>query len=97
MTKLFVREIASGQGLNLSALQARIIERTGKNIPLGTIRRYWYGTKDGSSAGKPLDMVSLSVLRDIAKALGVSASDLVNDDGLGNIAPANLAQHGKAA
>lgn len=83
MTKLFVRERAAEQGLNLSGLQTRIVTVVGKNIPLGTIRRYWYGTKDGSATGEALDMVSLSVLRDIAKALGVKASDLVNDDGLG--------------
>lgn len=83
MTKLFVRERAEEQGLTLSKLQTQIFVKTGKMIPFGTIRRYWYTTKDGSASGKPLDMVSLSVLRDIAKALGVKASDLVNDDGLG--------------
>lgn len=83
MTKLFVRERATEQGLNLSGLQTRIVTVVGKNIPLGTIRRYWYSTKDGSATGEALDMVSLSILRDIAKALGVKASDLVNDDGLG--------------
>ncbi len=82
MTKLFVRERAVEQGLTLSGLQTQIVTKVGKNIPLGTIRRYWYGTKDGSANGKPLDMVSLSVLNDIATALGVKASDLVNDEGL---------------
>ncbi len=83
MTKLFVRERAEEQELTLSKLQAQIFIKTGKMIPFGTLRRYWYSTKDGSAAGVPLDMVSLSVLRDIAKALGMNASDLVNDEGLG--------------
>jgi len=83
MTKLFVRERATEQGLNLSGLQAQVFVKAGRGIPLGTLRRYWYGTKDGSATGQALDMVSLSVLRDIARALGVKASDLVNDEGLG--------------
>lgn len=67
------------QGLTLSGLQTRIFQKAEKNIPLGTIRRYWYGTKKGNASGEPLDMVSLTVLRDIALALGVTIRELIEE------------------
>jgi len=74
MAKLRVREIAEARGLNMARLQIR----AGVGMP--SVRRYWYGTRDGSAAGEPLKEVDLAVLQAIAQALGVEARDLFAPD-----------------
>lgn len=73
MPKLKVKEVAAEQGKRLSALQVDT------RLPMATMRRYWYGTKDGSQAGEPLNEVGLDKLAAIAAALGVKIADLIED------------------
>jgi len=80
MTRLRVQEQAKAHGLpTLSALQEAVI-RGGRAIPLGTLRRYWYSTKNGLASGEPIKLVDITLLRIIAKVIGVSVGDLVNED-----------------
>lgn len=72
MIRLRVGAIAAAHGLTLSELQ----RRTGLSMPL--VRRYWYGTRDGSVHGRPLQQVTLPVLAQIAQALGVAPSALLD-------------------
>lgn len=73
MAHLRVREIAVERGLNMSQLQ----RQSGVTMP--SVRRYWYNTKDGKAQGTPLREVDLVVLGAIAKALGVSIKELIDD------------------
>jgi transcriptional regulator with XRE-family HTH domain len=76
MVKLRVRELAEARGLNMARLQIK----AGVGMP--SVRRYWYGTRDGSATGEPLKEVDLAVLQALAQALEVEARDLfTSDDG----------------
>ena len=46
---------------------------------MGTMRRYWYGTKNGKESGQPLTEVDLDILSKIAKALDVRLVDLIEE------------------
>ncbi len=49
-------------------------------ISMGTARRYWYGTKDGTEDGEPMVVVDLPTIAKVAKAIGVSSwKELVED------------------
>lgn len=48
-------------------------------ISMGTARRYWYGTKDGTEDGEAMMVVDLPTITRVAKALGMSWKDLVED------------------
>jgi hypothetical protein len=49
-------------------------------ISMGTARRYWYGTKDGTEQGAPMVVVDLPTIVKVAKAIGVSSwKELVED------------------
>ena len=74
MAKLRVREIAESRGLNMSRLQIK----AGVSMP--SVRRYWYGTRDGSASGEPLKEVDLGVLQALARALSVPVSELFPAD-----------------
>ncbi|NOK58222.1 MAG: hypothetical protein GFH27_549279n28 [Chloroflexi bacterium AL-W] len=73
MTKLRVQELARAKGFNISQLQLRV------GIAMGTMRRYWYGTRDGKAEGEPLQEVDLSILTTIAQVLEVKLTDLIDD------------------
>jgi len=89
---LRVRDAASDKGLNLNqfaqALNAARARRNQEFVAMGTVRRYWYSTKDGSSTSEELDLISWSFLQEIAGLLGVSVYELLPvEDGLGNLLP----------
>lgn len=86
MPKLKVRQFAEARRLNMSQLQ----KQSGVTMP--SVRRYWYGTKDGKSTGEPLKVVDLSVLAAIAKALEVKTPDLIEDDRLARYVAAAVYQ-----
>lgn len=50
-------------------------------ISMGTARRYWYGTSDGSDkeTAEPMTVVDLVVLEKIGTAIGVDWKDLLGD------------------
>jgi hypothetical protein len=48
-------------------------------ISMGAARRYWYGTRDGTEDGEPMTVVDLPTIVKVAKALGVSWKELVED------------------
>jgi hypothetical protein len=89
MTRLRIRELAEARGLNLSQLWGAVNRRTtqAEPIALNTMRRYWYSTKDGKETGPDLELVNLDILVTIARVLGVSAGELLNEDELGQRVP----------
>jgi len=48
-------------------------------ISMGAARRYWYGTKDGTEEGEPMTVVDLPTIDKVARAVGVSWKELVDD------------------
>ena len=60
MPKLKVQDLARAKGFNISQLQLK----TG--VAMGTMRRYWYGTRDGKAEA-------------IAKTLEVKLIDLIDE------------------
>ena len=48
-------------------------------ISMGAARRYWYGTRDGTEEGQPMTVVDLPTIDKVAKAVGVSWKELVDD------------------
>lgn len=83
MARLKVQDRAKDRGLNLSELQMRVSARMGRVVPLGTIRRYWYSTKDGKANGPAIELVDVYLLGSIAKALDVPVAELLNEEDLG--------------
>lgn len=83
MARLRVQEAAKARGLNLSDLQVRVSARLGRTVPLGTIRRYWYSTKNGKSEGDAIELVDVYLLGSIAKELDIPVGDLLNEVELG--------------
>ena len=84
MPKLMVRDVA-GDAWTLTrlhtallALQAPRPRQKDETLALGTVRRYWYGTRDGTLHGAPLRLVDVVLLRDIAEVLGVSPESLID-------------------
>jgi hypothetical protein len=73
MPKLRIQELARNKGFNISQLQLR----TG--VAMGTMRRYWYGTRDGKSDSERLQEVDLSILGAIARVLEVRLVDLIDE------------------
>jgi len=76
MPRLKVRALAEAKGWNISQLQKE------SRVTMPSVRRYWYGTKDGKAVGEPLRVVDLIVLASIARALGVRTAELIDDDRL---------------
>lgn len=83
MARLKIQEVAREQGLNLSQLHTAINKRLDNGIAMGTLRRYWYSTRDGSASGEPIELVNVYLLGTIATALGVPAGRLLNESELG--------------
>ena len=73
MSKLRVQELARNRGFNISQLQLK----TG--VAMGTMRRYWYGTRDGKAEGLALQEVDLAILASIAKTLQVKLVELIDE------------------
>jgi len=73
MPHLRVQELARAQSLNMSQLQLKV------GVAMGTIRRYWYGTRNGKEVGEPLTEVDLAILGKIANALHVRLLDLISE------------------
>jgi hypothetical protein len=74
MPQLRVRALAEAKGWNISQLQKE------SRVTMPSVRRYWYGTKDGKAVGEALKVVDLTVLASIARALGVRTAELIEDD-----------------
>jgi hypothetical protein len=94
MARLRVQEVARARGMNLSQLLAAVnrrIPRGEKPVAMGTMRRYWYSTKDGRETGEPIELADLHLLGTIARVLEVPLPDLLNEEELGNSQPARLA------
>ena len=96
MAVLRVKDVAGAQGKNLNqfyqALNAARARRGEEFVAMGTVRRYWYSTKDGGTASEELDQISWSFLQEVAAVLGVSVYDLLPEvDGLGNRKPESVA------
>lgn len=91
MARLKIQETAGKRGLNLSQLQVQVSARMGRVIPLGTMRRYWYSTKNGKVNGDDIELVDVYLLGSIAKVLEVSPGDLLNEAELGPMALAEVA------
>jgi hypothetical protein len=62
---LQVRPLAQAQRHSISSLARQA------GIPIQTVRRYWYGTRDGSVHGNRLLELNVAVLEALAGALGV--------------------------
>jgi hypothetical protein len=73
MPKLRVHEVARAQNKRLSEVQLDA------RLPMATMRRYWYGTRDGKAEGEALTEVDLNKLAAIAGALGVKIADLIEE------------------
>ena len=87
MNRLRVQEVAKERDINLSQLHAEVNARRlkggVKGVAMGTLRRYWHSTKDGSPEGKEIDLVDVNLIVTIARVLGVSVNDLFNEEVLG--------------
>jgi hypothetical protein len=83
MTRLKIQDHAKERGLNLSQLHGLVNKRLDDPIAMGTMRRYWYSTKDGKESGPDIELVDLSLLGTVAQVLGVSVADLINEEELG--------------
>ena len=95
MARLRIQKVASDKGLKLNQVYQSInterAQRGEKFVAIGTMRRYWHSTEDGSLDGKELDQVSWSFLQEVARIIGCSVYELLpEDDSLGNENPALL-------
>lgn len=88
MARLKVQEVATTRGLNLSQLLAAVNRRQYREKPvaMGTLRRYWYSTKDGLERGEAIELVDIYLLGTIARALDVPVGELLNGEELGECA-----------
>lgn len=91
MARLRVQERAAERDISLAQLHMRVIGRKGKPVSMSTLRRYWHSTKDGLAHGDPIELVDIHLLGTIARALGVSVSELLNEEELGQFALAQKA------
>lgn len=85
MARLRVRDAADARGLNLSQLWAAVNKRLDEPVAMGTMRRYWYSTRDGSERGEAIELVNVHLLGTIARALEVKVAELLNESELGQI------------
>jgi methyl coenzyme M reductase subunit D len=93
MARLNIREVAGSQNMTLTLLHAAVNRRlpVDKPVAMGTMRRYWYATKDGKEYGEPIEQVDIHLLGTIARALGVSINELLNEEELGQHVPELMA------
>ncbi len=71
MVQVTVKELAEARGLNQSTLSRKA------NVPLSTVRRLWYSTRDGNAMGQPLKHISLEFLDVIAAFFEVEPGKLL--------------------
>ena len=64
MAWLWVREHADARRVSQAALHSAVNRRLLENGPvaMGTIRRYWYSTRNGKESGAPIKLVDLDLL-----------------------------------
>ncbi len=74
MIRLRIREAAEAKEIKVTPLSYE------SKVSLTTMRRYWFGTKNGKIAGERLEAIDLVVLERIANALGVKPLDLLFDE-----------------
>jgi hypothetical protein len=77
MARLRVREVAAARDVSQTQLHAAVNKRLDDPIAMGTIRRYWYSSRDGKEGGLPIKLVDLDLLAVVAQVLGVSLCKLV--------------------
>lgn len=89
MAQLRVKECAEARGVSQTQLHAAVNRRLDDPIAMGTIRRYWYSSRDGKEGGLPIKLVDLDLLAVVAQVLGVSLCKLVEaeEDQPGNKKP----------
>lgn len=90
MARLRVQDAATARGLNMSQLLAAVNRRLpgrDKPVAMGTLRRYWYSTRDGLERGEPIELVDIYLLGTIARALDVPIGELLNEEELGQWEP----------
>ena len=80
MVQLTIKDLAEARGLNQSNLSRKA------DIPLSTVRRLWFSTRDGRAKGLPLKQVNLAVLETAARFFGVEPGELLRSQmhGSGN-------------
>lgn len=86
--------------MKASELQTKLTILLGDSVYPATVRRYIYGTKDGTPGGEPLKMIDLELLVAIATVLHVEVGDLITGEletESGPFVPAELEQLGIAA
>lgn len=85
MARLLVKEMADARNMSMSRLHYLVNQALNREEPvaIGTIRRHWHGTINGSPNGAPIEQVDLFLLAVIAQILGVKTRDLINEDVLG--------------
>lgn len=91
MARLRVKDVADARGLSLTRLHAVVNKRLDNPVAMGTLRRYWYSTKNGKEYGEPIELVDLNLLGTVARALGVEIAELLNGEELGQVRAAPLA------
>jgi hypothetical protein len=89
MAQLRVREHADARRVSQAALHSAVNRRLPENDPvaMGTIRRYWYSTRNGKESGEPIKLVDLDLLGVVAQVLGVRLCDLIEESEPGNWMP----------
>lgn len=62
--RISIRRAAQRRGWSISEVQRRTL------LPMPLVRRYWYGTRDGSADGAPLETVTLRALDAFCRVFG---------------------------
>jgi len=68
MVRLFIREVAERQGLNMSQLQRKA------SLPMSTAQRYWHGV---GAEGHPLTSIDLRHIDTLCTVLSCDVGDLL--------------------
>nr|ALS90790.1 helix-turn-helix protein [uncultured bacterium] len=68
MVRLFVREVAERQGLNMSQLQRKAL------LPMSTAQRYWHGV---GADGRPLTSIDLRHVDTLCQVLNCDVGELL--------------------
>jgi hypothetical protein len=92
MARLRISQEAEQRGIKLNQLYQMIntarAQRGEKFVAMGTMRRYWHSTENGTLNGPELDQISWAFLQEVAGILGVDPRALLpEDDTSGNSRP----------
>lgn len=68
MVRLFVKDVADGQGIRMAELQRRTL------LPMSTIQRYWHGV---GASGEPLTSIDLRHVDTLCRVLNCGVGDLL--------------------